>query len=309
MITKSAFDDKAFVKNLVFTKSARDAWKLIIESVKKEQGYVNILLPSYIGFTQREGSGVFDPVESTKSSYGFYDIKSDLSIDLDYLEELIKTKKFNILLVIHYFGFCRNDLNKIKHICESNNIIFVEDCAHAFHFGLKQEGLGVSGDLSFYSVHKYLPVKSGGILKNISNKIKLLDLPKKDQISLEVTLQLLKSDYEMIMKKRKSNFYLYKEKLSKVKGIEIMYDLNDNEIPQSFPIRVKNKKRESLYFHLMDKNMPTTALYYRLIDDLTADEYPLPHKISEEILNLPLHQDTTSQDIEKIVIEIREFLV
>jgi dTDP-4-amino-4,6-dideoxygalactose transaminase len=308
MITKAAFNDKGFVNNLVFTKSARDAWKLILESIKKEQGFVNALLPSYIGFTEREGSGIFDPVEATESDYSFYNIKNDLSVDVNLLESLIKTKKFNILLLVHYFGFCRNDLDKIKNICESNNIIFVEDCAHAFHLGLQKESLGVFGDFSFYSVHKYLPVNNGGILKNISKKIALLDLPKENQISFEAALQLLKADYKSIMKKRRSNFNLYKQKLSEVEGLEIMYDLKNDEIPQSFPVRINNKQREPLYFHLMNKDMPTIALYYRLIDELTVDEYPLSHKISEEILNLPLHQDTTDQDIEMIVEEIKKFL-
>lgn len=308
MITKAASKKDVFIKDLVFTRSARDAWKLIINSVKKKQGYVNILLPSYIGITQREGSGVFDPVESTGSNYSFYKINSDLSIDYGSLEKLIETKKFNVLLVVHYFGFCRNDLDRIKTVCETNNIIFVEDCAHAFHLWTEKEKLGVYGDFSFYSVHKYLPVNSGGVLKNISKKIKLLDVPDEDQISLEVATELLNSDYKKIREKRRHNFMLYEEKLSGINGIEPMYKLENYEIPQSFPIRVKNKLREPLYFYLMNKDMPTTALYYRLIDELTIEEYPLSHKISEEILNLPLHQDTTEQDVENIVKEIKVFM-
>lgn len=308
MITKAASKKDVFIKDLVFTKSARDAWKLIINSVKKKQGYVNILLPSYIGITQREGSGVFDPVESTRSEYSFYKVNSDLSIDYDSLEKLIETKKFNVLLVVHYFGFCRNDLDRIKSVCETNNMICVEDCAHAFHLWAEKEKLGTYGDFSFYSVHKYLPVNSGGVLKNISKKIKLLDLPKEDQISLEVATELLNSDYKKIREKRRHNFMIYEEKLSGINGIEPMYKLENYEIPQSFPIRVKNKLREPLYFYLMNKNMPTTALYYRLIDELTIEEYPLSHKISEEILNLPLHQDIDNSDIIDLIKEIKEFL-
>lgn len=308
MISKAAYDNKAYVKDLIYTKSARSAWKLILNSVKEKQGGVRVLLPSYIGFTEREGSGIFDPVESTGSSYSFYDINDDLSINYNSLEKLVETEKFNVLLVVHYFGFCRNDLSKIKNFCETNDILLIEDCAHAFHLGLETEGLGVTGDLSFYSVHKYLPVADGGILKNISKKLELLELPEEDKISLETTLQLLKSDYKSIMKKRKDNFDLYKEKLSGTDGLVIMYDLHDNEIPQTFPIRLKDKIREPLYFYLMDKEMPTIALYYRLIDKLRVDKYPLAHTISGEILNLPLHQDTTTQDIESITNEIKKFL-
>lgn len=308
MITKDPINDKAFTKNIVLTKSARDAWKLIINSVKREEKQVSILLPSYIGFTEREGSGIFDPVEYTKSKYSFYGLNNNLGVDYSSLEKLVKDEKFDILLIVHYFGFCRNDLNKIKNLCEENNIILVEDCAHAFHWGMTPESLGILGDFSFYSVHKYLPVNSGGILKNISRKIELIDLPSEERISHEVALSIIKSDYKDIARKRILNFNLYKKKLAGVEGIEIMYDLENGEIPHSFPVRIKNKKREPLYFYLMDKDMPTIALYYRLIDELTADAYPESFKLSEEILNLPLHQDTTEEDIEVLSQNIIAFL-
>lgn len=165
MITKAAQDDKAFTKDLIFTKSARDAWRLIINSVKSRQGQAGILLPSYIGFTEREGSGIFDPVENTDATFDFYGLGNDLSVDIDSFEKLISTKRFNIALVVHYFGFCRSDLSRIRESCDANNVVLVEDCAHAFQLGLQAEGLGVLGDFSIYSIHKWLPVDSGGILK------------------------------------------------------------------------------------------------------------------------------------------------
>lgn len=308
MISKAAYNKKAFVKDLVFTRSARSAWSLILKSVKKKSGWTNVLLPAYIGITEREGSGIFDPIENTNSQYGFYEINEDLSVSMESLEKLIATKKFNVLLVVHYFGYCRSDLKKIRELCNTYGVVFVEDCAHAFQLGLTTEGLGVTGDFSFYSVHKHLPVDSGGILKNISKKIELEKLPEEDSISLDSAIQLLRSDYEGIKQKRINNFRLYKRLLANTEGIDIMYDLHENEIPQTFPIRVKNGLRERLYFHLMNKDMPTIALYYRLIDGLDKENFRLAHEISNEILNLPLHQDTTEKDIAMLTDEIKYFL-
>jgi len=209
---------------------------------------------------------------------------------------------------VHYFGFCRNDLNRIKQICDTHKILFVEDCAHAFHLGTEKEGLGITGDFSFYSVHKYLAVPTGGILKNISQKMELLNLPEEDKMNIDVAFQLLNSDNNSIAQKRKSNFNLYREKLEGNEGIIIMYKLAENEIPQTFPILVKNRQREALYFYLIEKNMPTTALYYRLIEQLTPENFPISNQISAEILNLPVHQDTTEKDIEELVNEIKIFL-
>src|SRR5690606_10190775 len=123
-------------------------------TVKAEHGNANILLPAYIGFTDREGSGIFDPVESTESKFSFYKMNGDLTVDYDHLLNLINEGTYNVLLIVHYFGICRNDLRKIKQLCDDNNIILVEDCAHAYHLGQKREKLGVEGDFSFYSVHK-----------------------------------------------------------------------------------------------------------------------------------------------------------
>lgn len=308
MITKSAQDTQKFTKQLTFTRSARSAWKLIITSVERARGHVNILLPSYIGFTEREGSGIFDPVEETKATFVFYPLNENLSIDLGLFRKMAETKTFNIALVVHYFGFCRNDMDKIKKICQDNNIILVEDCAHAFQMGLTTERLGINGDFSIYSVHKHLATDSGGVLRGVSDSVRLLPLPEEDAITPKVALQLLNTDLEGIAAIRRKNFETYKELLPSVEGIDIMYDLRNGDIPQTFPIRVKNGKREQLYFYLMEKGIPTTALYYRLIDNLDTENYPLMHEISGEILNLPVHQDTTENDIALVVKEIKNFL-
>lgn len=308
MITKAAQDTTNCTKRLTFTRSARAAWKLIIESVKKDRGHANIMLPAYIGFTEREGSGIFDPVEATKADYSFYALNDDLSIDLQFFTRLAETGKFNIALIVHYFGFCRNDLDKIKSLCSEHNIILVEDCAHAFQLGLAPESLGVSGDFAFYSIHKHLATNTGGILRDISGAIKTVSLPEEDMISLEPALQLLNSDLEEIALKRRENFKHYARALRQVDGIEIMYEQQDDEVPQTFPIRVKNNLREPLYFYLMEKGMPTIALYYRMIDKLDVQTYPLAHGISNEILNLPVHQDITAEDIRALVKEIKNFM-
>lgn len=309
MITKAAQDRKAFTKDLIFTKSARSAWELVINSVIADQGHANILLPAYIGITDREGSGIFDPVSSTGADFTFYDLNDDLGVNIASFEALISTKKFNIAFIVHYFGFCRSDLDRIKELCIINKVIFVEDCAHAFQLGLQREGLGILGDFSIYSVHKWLPVQSGGILKNKSRTLPLLDLPKKDDMILDSALGLLSADLEGIAERRRENFGFYIKKISDIQGIEVVYNtIRGNEVPQTFPIRVKAGLREKLYFHLMDKNIPTIALYYRLIDQLSKSSHARSHEFSSEILNLPVHQDVTDYDIDKIAAEIRMFL-
>ena len=307
MISKSASDKSKYTESLAFTNSARTGWELIINSIISRYGKSNILLPSYIGITDREGSGIFDPVQNTKSDFDFYLLNDDLSINYEDLESQVKSNKFNILLIVHYFGICRNDLECIKSLCAKYELVLVEDCAHAFQLGSKKETLGINGDFSFYSVHKYFPVESGGIVKNISRKIDLIEATESQKMNSDVALQILKSDREQIAKKRKSNFKLYNELLRDCEGITNMYNLMQSEIPQSYPILVKNNQREHLYFYLMNKGLPTVALYYRLIDELKSDKYLMSLGVSKNILNLPVHQDIDGDDILTLTDEIKLF--
>ncbi|MBC7490054.1 MAG: hypothetical protein H7240_08975 [Glaciimonas sp.] len=57
MITKSAENKNNFALNLIFTDSARTAWGHILAGVAAAKPPV-VLMPAYIGFTEREGSGV-----------------------------------------------------------------------------------------------------------------------------------------------------------------------------------------------------------------------------------------------------------
>ena len=299
MITKSAEDKTNFALNLVFTDSARSAWYHILAGFGVTQ-QPKVLLPSYIGFTEREGSGVFDPIEDTSAEYRFYKVDCSLRIDLDEFTSFLSSGDVNIVLVIHYFGLCRNDMNEIKKLCIKYHVLLVEDCAHAFHLGVTQQKIGNYGDYSFYSLHKYLATDSGGVLKINSDAINLPTISAEKRISQVVLEQYAKTQLGDVASTRRKNFRMYGEFLPKIKNIEIMFNLFDEEIPQSYPIRIKNELREKLYFYLIEHAVPVTALYYRLIDQIKKDQFPVSFAISNEILNLPVHQDITSEDIKII---------
>lgn len=306
MIEKSPVDKQKFIKNLLFTSNARAAWEHILYSLKSNKD-LEVLMPSYIGYTDREGSGVFDPVQNQNAYAEFYKLNEDLTIDINHFKELLKNKKFDCALIIHYFGFCRNNMEEIKNICQENNVVLIEDCAHAFHLHNKDSLLGNYGDFSFYSLHKYLPTNSGGVLKknNDNNVLKSLEAEKK--IDIQDLEHYSNSDYNEIAKKRRDNYLFYEKYIAIHSDVQVIYELMPNDIPQTFPILIKNDQREKLYFYLMDQGAPTTALYYRLIDQIKKEDFPVSHKISQEILNLPVHQDTNQDDIIIICDLIRNF--
>lgn len=304
MISKSAGNKYNCVLNAFFTKNARTAFSHLIRSLSVNRKQ-KVLLPAYIGFTEREGSGVFDPVTANESDYAFYKVKDDLSVDLEDFNKQLE--HVDIALIIHYFGFCRSDLATIKQLCVDAKVVLVEDCAHAFYLKSSNSMLGRTGDFSFYSLHKYIAVESGGILRINNKELKISEIAVQDWADRDVIEKYALSDFDAIKEIRRRNYSQYASLLKPLDQIEIMFDLNDSDIPHTFPIRIKNSKREKLYFFLMEQSMPTTALYYRLIDEIDSAQYPISFAISSEILNLPVHQDTTEEDIESLCNEIIKY--
>lgn len=308
MTTKSAENKTNFALNLIFTDSARTAWGHILAGVSATKPPV-VLMPAYIGFTEREGSGVFDPITENSAGYQFYKVDDTLKIDIKDFTNAIESGSVNVALVIHYFGFCRIDMTAIKTLCNKYNVLLVEDCAHAFQLDVNDQRIGNYGDFSFYSLHKYLATSAGGALKINTSAIQLPKLPENKKIATADLEQYAKTQFSQVAQARRNNFLSYAKFLPLSDKIEVMFELEDVDIPQSFPIRVKSSLREKLYFHLIENKMPVTALYYRLIDQLADEKFPISFKISQEILNLPVHQDVSVYDIEIICKSISHFLL
>ena len=97
-----------FKFNSYYFERGRDAFAFILN-----QNFNNriILLPAYIGYSTKEGSGVFDPIKYIGINYKFYRFKKNLEIDEGYLIELINKNPNSILLLIHlifYLHFFHN---------------------------------------------------------------------------------------------------------------------------------------------------------------------------------------------------------
>jgi hypothetical protein len=62
---------------------------------------------------------------------------------------------------------------------------------------------------------------------------------------------------------------------------------------------VAGGKREPLYFQLIERGILPTALYHTLIPELRADRYPIAHRVSRDILNLPTHPDILDGNLDE----------
>lgn len=293
--------------DLTFTSSARRAWS---EILRRQSAFhdrkLNLLIPAYVGQTDREGSGVFDPVRAAGADFDFYSLDNRLIPDQTEIEQKISSGNFDVLLVMHYFGFVHTDLTSLAELCSKHDVILVEDCAHCCY--LPRSEYGWRGDYSFYSIHKFFPTETGGILRVNRHSDESATLPVEAQCDPAVLEQVMRTDIPGVIEKRRRNYLFLEKSLQGVQGVVPLWKLDAQTIPHNFPVYVESNRREKLYFHLMDRDLATTALYYRLIDELDEDTYPTSFDVANGILNLPVHQDTEEDDLVALVTEIEKFL-
>lgn len=92
--------------------------------------------------------------------------KNDLCINVDDLKRNIKLHKPKAIWVVHIGGHISFEIEKIAKICKENNIILIEDCAHAHGAEYKRKKPGSWGDAGIYSLFatKTISTGEGGIL-------------------------------------------------------------------------------------------------------------------------------------------------
>jgi dTDP-4-amino-4,6-dideoxygalactose transaminase len=310
MITKSPLNKNIFTKKIFFTNSARVAFSYLLKLIKFKKEEL-LLIPSYIGYTDREGSGVLDPISANSINYKFYPILDDLKVDILSIKELIQSNNVKALLLIHYFGFLYCDLSKIRALCNKYNVLLIEDCAHTLYSKVNQNLLGSIGDFSFYSLHKVLPVESGGLLK-INNKryqSEEVRIDKKDSIERQSLLTYSRYDSENSITVIQSNYNFLSKELSKIKGLRVMFPILPRGIvPMNLPVYIEAISRENFYFEMISKGVTLISLYYRLIDSIDETEFPISHKISKKIINFPVNQDISMKEMILIVDSVKEVL-
>ena len=107
MISKAPESIDNYYHQIIYHDNARNAFEDILLNLMEHQEST-ILLPAFIGYSPKEGSGIFDPILHTGIQYKFYAMTKELFIDINDLkekEESIQGKKnsaFGTLL-----GICR----------------------------------------------------------------------------------------------------------------------------------------------------------------------------------------------------------
>ena len=105
--------------------------------------------------------------------------KNDLCISFEDLRKKVELYKPVAIWVVHIGGHIAFQINEIANFCKANNIILLEDCAHAHGASWNGKKPGMWGDAGVYSFYatKTITTGEGGML--VTKNLELVEFAKK----------------------------------------------------------------------------------------------------------------------------------
>ena len=210
--------------------------------------------------------------------------------------------------------------------CKENEIILIEDSAHALGSNYKETKCGSLGDISILSFtpHKIITMGQGGMVLTNNDefneslvKLKTFNRSKDkadwhDGFGLNFKITDIQASLGLSQFKRldnfvqnkKDNFIEYK-KLIKDENIEFL-DFKEYETPWFFDVLCVSKEyKDKLKTHLNENNIETRDSYPALSFQKYLEEYRDPElgyseSICERVLWLPSSNNLTQEQIERV---------
>jgi len=301
-ITKIALHSDGFRRRIYDFANARSAFKAILQGLGMRSGCDEVLLPAYVGWSPREGSGVMDPIKELGLNPVFYRTTSRLRIDVDDVSRCLRKGRARVLLIIHYFGFPDPGYEQVCQLARENGLVVVEDEAHSMLSDLVGGMCGRLGDFSIMSLHKLLPVPHGGLLV-VNDAAKSttwgsFELPRDQSLS---NIDFREYDIFSIASHRRRNASRLIELLASVPNVELLMPLSDGVVPQTLPIVLKVGCRDTVYRLLNAEGFGVVSLYHTMVAEIDHMKHPEAHWLARHILNLPVHQDVNPTLLEPMV--------
>ncbi|AOT70135.1 PLP-dependent aminotransferase family protein [Geosporobacter ferrireducens] len=310
IINKTASEKENYKLCDYYYDSAREGMYDLLLNMTNDGLIKTVFVPGYVGWSPREGSGIFDPINKIENvSIVYYRMDNNLNIDLNNLYEKIDSldnDKFAILIV-NYFGFVDPNIEEICSRIKEKNGWIIEDNAHGFFTSLYLNHS--CADATFFSLHKMFPFNKGGSIKVLNDSLKKYSFEGKN--INQIVDNPWSYDISKIALKRKSNY----EKIDKLVRLEkycsifepLKGKLDDGIIPQTYPIKIQVGNRDKIYELMNQSGYGVVSLYHTLIEPLRNTEHSDALKLSKQILNLPVHQDVNSNEYENMVDLLAKF--
>lgn len=108
--------------------------------------------------------GIILPFQRKNVKCEFYHLTDNFKTDILSLTNRLSDKNCRAVFVIHFFGFFNSQIYEIRDLCTQKNVILIEDVVQGL-FSKDQHGniMGNVGDISIFSLPKFLPVPDGAV--------------------------------------------------------------------------------------------------------------------------------------------------
>jgi len=254
------------------------------------------------------------------------------NLDPEKIEAAI-TPKTTAIMPVHVYGNpC--DTKKIEEIADTYGLKVIYDAAHAFGVEVEGKSLLNEGDLatlSFHATKTYQTFEGGALICHDAKTKQRIDYLKNFGFAGETTVVapgingkidevraafgLLQLKYvDDAIAKRKAIAQQYREQLKDVKGITFLEDFPEVRHNYSyFPIFIDEKEygmsRDELYEKLKVHNIYGRRYFYPLISEFSTyrglpsaakENLPNAHKISNEVICLPIYPDLDLSNVKEI---------
>lgn len=268
----------------------------------------------------------------------FVDIDpATFNIDPAKIEAAITPKTSAIMPVHCYSNPC--DVEAIKKIADSHGLKIIYDAAHAFGVNYKGESILKWGDLSILSFHAtkvFNTFEGGAIISPDAETKQHIDRLKNFGIEDELTVTApgingkmseINSAFGLVQLKyinqaieqRKIIDERYRTELAGIKGITLYQHVVDAGSNFSyFPILVEADyylSRDELYDKLKENNILSRRYFYPLISNMpmyrglpssAIDCLPQANELARKVLCLPIFNELTLVEQQKIINLIKE---
>lgn len=261
----------------------------------------------------------------------FCDIDSvDFTIDVSKIESLITDKTCAIVPVHVYGNIC--DVEEIDRIAKKYDLKVIYDAAHAF--GVKYKGVSTAcfGDASMFSFHAtkvFNTIEGGAVCFKDDSLVQLLNDMKNFGIHGPESVEFVGGNAKMnefqaamgicnlrhldtAIEKRKAVVERYRSHLEEVDGIQLS-PIQENVVSNYayFPVVFDEKKfgssRNEVMSALAESSIGARKYFYPLTNtfecfhgSFDVDQTPVALHISKRVLTLPLYEELSLEDADRI---------
>jgi len=322
-------------RHAVAVNSGTSAMEIALRASRLKRG-VEVLVPT------NTFSATAAVVIMTGGKPVFTDVDAaSLCIDAENVQKCL-TKKTRAVIAVHIGGLICPDIEAIREICEDQNLLLIEDAAHAQGSLLNQKSAGSFGDAGCFSFYptKVMTTGEGGMITTdreaSAEKARLLrDQGKEsfnsniivevgynwrmDEISAAIGLTQLRRLHEFVKRRNEIASYFDKE-LSKMSGIKPLH-VPRNAVSNYYKyvaFLAPEISRDDFKQKLREKGVrPSGEVYwpplhmepiYKRLFKVREGDFPVAEDVCRRMVCLPMYSQMTLDEAKYVIEKVKEVL-